>query len=85
MIHDIRFFNFALLDILATVILILVIHKYKLIRVPLSLLVLMFFILTVFVHYIFGINTTLNYKLGLSDKPTRYRGDFKIFDIVSSK
>ena len=25
----------------------------------------------VLVHYIFGINTTLNYKLGLSDKPEK--------------
>ena len=77
-IHDVRFLNFAILDILGTFLVIYVIYKYKLIKVSFSTLLVLSLIFTIFIHIIFGVNTTLNYYLGLSDKPSRYKTNYKL-------
>lgn len=87
-IHDIRFFNFAVIDIIGTIIAILIIYHYRfylnLKKYSLLVFVLGALILTIGIHYILKVDTTLNYILGLSNKPIRYKNKYKIFDIVSS-
>lgn len=85
-IHDIRICNFAFLDILFTVLFTIYLHLY-IFKKKYSPFLITFIIifLFVFIHYIFRINTTLNYKLGLSKKPTRYRDNYNFIDIISSE
>lgn len=84
-IHDIRIFNLAAIDILGTLIIVFIIHRYKFTKQPLCILLIAAIVISILAHIIFKVDTTLNYTLGLSNKPVRYRNDIKIFDIVSSK
>lgn len=83
-IHDIRVFNIAIIDVVGTILIAVLIYKYKIVKCSFLTILFLLFILGIAVHYILGIDTTLNYKLGLSNKPARYRSG-KFFDIVSPK
>lgn len=87
-IHDVRFFNFAVIDIIGTIICVLIVYhfcrKYKK-HCSLWVLCLLALLFTIAIHLIFKVDTSLNYMLGLSNKPVRYRNNYKIFDIVETK
>lgn len=84
-IHDVRVFNFAVIDIVLTFIAVFVVYKkFNKHRYSLLAISLLFFAIAIIVHYLMGIDTTLNYFLGLSNKPVRYRSGFKIVDVVPS-
>jgi hypothetical protein len=85
-IHDIRVLNFAVLDIIGTIIIILILHHYlKHKKYSLWMLFVGIFVFAIIIHYILKIDTTLNYILGLSNKPIRYRNNYKFIDIISDK
>lgn len=69
-IHDIRIFNFAIIDILGTILIAYIAYRYKIIPsfcVSLGL----FLVFAIIIHYLLGIPTTLNHILGLSGKSKR--------------
>lgn len=66
-IHDVRLFNFAIIDVIGTIVLGFLTNKY--LGIPLLVAILCMFVLGIIAHVIFKQNTTLNYYLGLSDKP----------------
>lgn len=76
-LRSFRIFNIALFDlilgILGTVLALLVARYYYFPTLPMKPFVwagvLTTIPLGVFTHILFGVNTTLNYKLGLSHKP----------------
>lgn len=82
-IHDIRVFNFAILDIIGTIIIVYMLYKYKIIKASVPTIIVGTVFITIAAHVIFKVDTTLNYKLGLSNKPKRYVDNYKMFDIVS--
>lgn len=82
-IHDVRFFNFAIIDIIGTILISYIVYRYTRTKIPFINLTILFFILGVFIHYIFNIDTMVNYLLGLSNKPKRYRNNPRIFDIIT--
>jgi len=85
-IHDVRLYNFALLDILGTFLLALIsyyipfIYKYE---SRYWVHVIAWFLLAILIHYLLGINTTGNYYLGISDKPTKFVDNPKFLWISS--
>ena len=69
-IHDLRFFNFAILDILGTFVLAYI--TYWLCGGKYINHLIGFEIFAIFIHWFLGIDTTLNYYLGISNKPTMF-------------
>lgn len=70
-IHDPRFLNFAIIDILGTIILAYIFSVYMKISLISSIIIM--FLIGIISHIVFKQNTTLNYYLGLSNKPDRYK------------
>lgn len=69
-IHDIRIFNFAIIDVLGTILIAYIAYRYKIIQsFPISLG--LFLLLAIVIHYLLNIPTTLNHILGLSGKSER--------------
>ena len=79
-IHDLRFLNLALLDLLMTVAIVALVSWRTKFRfrwvLPTCLGV------AVLVHWALGEPTTLNHILGLSSKPPRHREKPRFIDIV---
>lgn len=62
-------FGFAILDLIATIILALVITKYKYGKITFSkfgIVFLVLMVIAIFLHAIFGVKTVLNKKLGIA-------------------
>lgn len=63
-VHSVRLFNIALIDALGTVIGIYLVHKYierKFKRkIPYVHIVVPVVVIFIFVHFLFGVNTTIN-------------------------
>ena len=89
-IHDPRVLNFAILDILGTVLLAVIttsIHRYyshSLTPLPILLLghFCVWMLIAILVHYLLRIPTTLNYYLGLSEKPIRFSSSPRLFQLI---
>lgn len=83
-IHDLRVYNFAIVDVLGTILIAYILWKYTRVkRFSLSLVILVAILFGVLAHVAFGVNTTLNNILGLSQKPDRYKNENKLFDVVT--
>jgi hypothetical protein len=83
-IHDLRVYNFAIVDVLGTIIIAYIVWKYTRVKqFSLSLVILVAILFGVLAHVAFGVNTTLNNILGLSQKPDRYKNENKLFDVVT--
>jgi uncharacterized membrane protein YcaP (DUF421 family) len=61
--HSIRIFDFALLDILGTILIAFIISKYYKINFVFTTIIL--FLVAIFMHWLFCVNTKLNTLLGL--------------------
>ena len=78
-IRKYRLFNIAIFDVVASIIGIIIIFiiaknkYYKNLQTKNFILaaLVVTFPLAIFFHIIFGVNTQLNYELGLSNKPER--------------
>lgn len=71
-IHDLRVFNFAIIDIVGTIFISYVISRYTIrygFKFPVVLGILL--LLGIILHYLMGIPTTLNNILGLSGPSLR--------------
>ena len=79
-IHDLRFLNLALLDLLMTVAIAVLIAWRTRFRFRCVLPVCLG--VAVLVHWALGEPTTLNHALGLSPKPLRHREKPQFIDIV---
>ena len=82
-IHDIRMFNFAIIDIIGTVIIAYILyhyrHKFNL-DMSFPAIVGILFLIAILVHYLLGIPTTLNHILHLSG-PSKRSTNNNIFSI----
>lgn len=74
-IHDVRMFNFAIIDILGTFFIGYIIYRYNLLKklhiTSFFEIMIFLFLTAIIIHYLLGISTTLNYFIGLSDRPER--------------
>ena len=68
-IHKLKLFNFAIIDIIGTIIIGILLYRYKIVRCSLQITIFGLFILGIIVHIIFNIPTRLNYLLGVSKDP----------------
>ena len=82
-IHDYRILNFAIIDILGTILIAYIFYKYKIVKLPLFNTIIVFILFGILVHYTFSVDTTLNYYLCLSEKPKRFRESPIFFEKVS--
>jgi len=85
-IHDYRVFNFAILDILGTILGAYIIYRYKMFScfniVSFSSILAILIVLGIFVHLVLEIPTTLNNFLGLS-KPSERSTNNKLWSIYN--
>ena len=74
-IHDLRIFNFAIIDIIGTFFIGYVIYHYKLLQklgiVSFPVIMILLFILAIIIHAVLKIPTTLNHLLGISGPSLR--------------
>ena len=64
-LHSYRFFNIAIIDVILTFILAFYIQKYILVDESYYVVLFLTFILGIFLHWIFCVNTTVNNFIGL--------------------
>ncbi len=79
-IHDLRFLNFALMDLVITVLISFLVSRYT--RVSFRWILIGGLILGALVHWVVDEPTALNHALGLSSKPLRYRDRPGLIEIV---
>lgn len=74
-IHDLRVFNFAIIDILGTFFIGYIIYRYgwlrKLCITSFPSIMVILLVVTIISHYLLGIPTTLNNIIGLSGPSPR--------------
>jgi hypothetical protein len=63
-VHSIRLFDFALVDVVFTIIAAYLLHKYT--NLSLSLSILLLFVLAILFHWLFCVDTKLNRILMIS-------------------
>jgi hypothetical protein len=79
-IHDLRFLNFALMDLVITVLISFLVSRYT--RVSFRWILIGGLILGAVVHWAVDEPTALNHALGLSSKPPRHRERPGLIEIV---
>ena len=79
-IHDLRLLNFALMDLVITVLISFLVSRYT--RVSFRWILIGGLILGAVVHWAVDEPTALNHALGLSSKPPRHRERPGLIEIV---
>jgi len=79
-IRDLRFLNFALMDLVITVLISLLVSRYT--RVSFRWILIGGLILGALVHWVVDEPTALNHAMGLSSKPPRHRERPGFIEIV---
>jgi hypothetical protein len=74
---------FNLFNMLSLKVGVYALYHFKIIKCSLLSISVLSIISFILVHWWFNVDTTLNYMLGLSNKPKRYKNNFKLFEVVS--